>query len=899
MKRLSPLHLLRYLLLLCAVLGLAACKSPYEIVDPVDGSVHTTPPASFKVRYAKLPATVPDITLNGIVVTSFFTYGATEAVATGSALSPYLVEGKNTLQVDPPFGPKAQFTYDTTGPQVVVLNADSKDPNTITGLLNDTAGIQSMFINGVAIPFDTKGAFTGQVPTADVYSFAVVDKMGHASQTQYARLGQTNNPILGMRINQSGIDFALSAMVNILNGIDFNSMLAGTKLYDSTWKGPSGETYGADGSLDSLTMSASSFNLALGDQGNSAFSGRITTAHAKLTLRLHNGLLPPTVIKIGADIGPLDLSSNLNMQVANGVPQIALSKIQFNIGAIVLDETPAVFNSMLSPMVSGIANMIDKQVGNIISGVISAEVAKMMSQLLLDSYTVSMYGVDLNAVLKPEQLTTSNGSLLITMSGGISPAAKSINPLVGQPLGNLYTPDALPDPTSGVGDFALDINTNFINQLLASAHSVGLTQVNTVTTKATGAKTNQFGLPHDDSIGVDGDTRTLIEMQTAPQMRVSKIGNMPSTKVYMHGLKMVGDKKVNGAWVTAYRVRLNVIAEVKLSVSANNELEFRVANVPTIQITGVGVGNGPEMPNAINDEINNFAQIGVGFVLEQLTGPLTNLKLPSLMCLSMNFNQMDAVGAGKSHLDIAGTLVKTGEECNNPVQPSPKVSYGRGAGTPMVCGPNEEYDAGLCYQPCNPGYNGVGPVCWAQNGSYERGAGTVPSYGCASNQDEDAGLCYPKCNTGYHGVGPVCWSDLPNSYGRGAGTIPSLIPYACKDGKEMQDGLCYTPCNTGYHGVGPVCWLNEASYGRGVGAAMTPSCGTGSELDAGLCYPVCNTGYHGVGPVCWTNSELSYGRGAGAPIHTCEPGQELDAGLCYQPCASGFYGSGPTCWPQK
>ena len=41
-----------------------------------------------------------------------------------------------------------------------------------------------------------------------------------------------------------------------------------------------------------------------------------------------------------------------------------------------------------------------------------------------------------------------------------------------------------------------------------------------------------------------------------------------------------------------------------------------------------------------------------------------------------------------------------------------KESYGRTAGTPLTCKPDEEYDAGLCYTPCEHDANGVGPVCW-------------------------------------------------------------------------------------------------------------------------------------------------------------------------------------------
>ena len=41
-----------------------------------------------------------------------------------------------------------------------------------------------------------------------------------------------------------------------------------------------------------------------------------------------------------------------------------------------------------------------------------------------------------------------------------------------------------------------------------------------------------------------------------------------------------------------------------------------------------------------------------------------------------------------------------------------KHSYGRTAGTPLVCEPGMEEDAALCYDPCRDGFNGEGPVCW-------------------------------------------------------------------------------------------------------------------------------------------------------------------------------------------
>jgi hypothetical protein len=61
-----------------------------------------------------------------------------------------------------------------------------------------------------------------------------------------------------------------------------------------------------------------------------------------------------------------------------------------------------------------------------------------------------------------------------------------------------------------------------------------------------------------------------------------------------------------------------------------------------------------------------------------------------------------------------------------------KRSYGRGAGYPLGCAASEEYDAGLCYDPCTNDWDGIGPVCW------ERCEATLPTDGgaiCCTNGD--------------------------------------------------------------------------------------------------------------------------------------------------------------------
>ena len=58
--------------------------------------------------------------------------------------------------------------------------------------------------------------------------------------------------------------------------------------------------------------------------------------------------------------------------------------------------------------------------------------------------------------------------------------------------------------------------------------------------------------------------------------------------------------------------------------------------------------------------------------------------------------------------------------------------------------------------------------------SYPRGVGTIPN-GCGSKQ-YDAGLCYDTCRSGYNGVGPVCWGQPPAGWVQcGMGSASSAV----------------------------------------------------------------------------------------------------------------------------
>eukprot|EP01080_Neovahlkampfia_damariscottae_P011194 gene11194-4014_t len=137
----------------------------------------------------------------------------------------------------------------------------------------------------------------------------------------------------------------------------------------------------------------------------------------------------------------------------------------------------------------------------------------------------------------------------------------------------------------------------------------------------------------------------------------------------------------------------------------------------------------------------------------------------------------------------------------------------------------------------------------------------------------------------------LCWR---NSYGRGAGTIPTVCPRS-----HPQKGglLCYRQCPKGSKRSLHVC-----KYG----------CKRGYKTHLATCHKVmhaawkcggrCRRGYRRT-TVCTCQKgphtygrKILYGRYAHPKIKGCRRGLQNDAGLCYKYCARGFYNIGPVCW---
>ncbi len=101
----------------------------------------------------------------------------------------------------------------------------------------------------------------------------------------------------------------------------------------------------------------------------------------------------------------------------------------------------------------------------------------------------------------------------------------------------------------------------------------------------------------------------------------------------------------------------------------------------------------------------------------------------------------------------------------------------------MPRGQGCEQSGALWYPRCRQGFSGEGPVCWSTTrctgGTTDAGFFcTKNSYvqapitpNCGTGKDYDAGLCYDTCKTGYNGIGPVCWGTCPAVMGTDCGAM--------------------------------------------------------------------------------------------------------------------------------
>lgn len=167
--------------------------------------------------------------------------------------------------------------------------------------------------------------------------------------------------------------------------------------------------------------------------------------------------------------------------------------------------------------------------------------------------------------------------------------------------------------------------------------------------------------------------------------------------------------------------------------------------------------------------------------------------------------------------------------------------------TPDTCPPDKsDLDAGLCYTPCRAGFNGVGPVCWAE--SVNIGVG------------KPIGL--EPCPDGWHNDGLICREPIRCASGW------KFFTEGCSGGRLRgrlnNGGICDWPQDR----TKLPSWLyRNATADEKKENASLKHVATHPDRVDGLCYAKCPADkparIAGMPYLCYKGGPLSYGRGAG------------------------------------
>lgn len=167
-----------------------------------------------------------------------------------------------------------------------------------------------------------------------------------------------------------------------------------------------------------------------------------------------------------------------------------------------------------------------------------------------------------------------------------------------------------------------------------------------------------------------------------------------------------------------------------------------------------------------------------------------------------------------------------------------KPGYRLFALTPDTCPAGFDLDAGLCYPPCEPGYIGKGPVCWAETTNIGVG--------------KPVGL--EPCPPGWSNDGLTCRQPIRCASGW------KFFTEGCSGGKVVGrlngGGICDYPSNRGEL----PSWLVDKSNPKNYIA-------THPDRVDGMCYKQCPADkpnhVPGMPYLCMKGTRLSYGRGVG------------------------------------
>lgn len=677
---------LQRIVILSFALFLAACEQA-TILSPTDNFVAEDNPSTFSVQFSQGAGIPKDLNLqlNLADVTTLFDVSASGAEANGDDLSAYIFSGLNTFRVTAYNKVRqVEFYVDTDGPKIHILDTD-KTNNVITGYVEDSAGVQSLTLDGINVNLDENYNFTTSYQNLAFNTFVAVDGFNHVSETTFARNTNSFNG-LSARLNQGGLDFLVQILEQEILDADFNNLAAlvgqvnilQTGLYDLSGQVTNISLGGLDLDLEALDNEAIASQLDISDFVITVdFQSQVLSILGIIPI-IGDLLTGFTTHNFTADINvvQLDGSSDVLIDIQNSDLDfsIANTEVNFERNDILVDIQSRDGNVLqnlvtgtLDAMAEGFINFFVPLLKPMIIRVVENTVVPMLSDFLKD------IPIDLRIVTLAENeevRVTANPSFLDTKDQGITidlgtriwaPEPSAMAPGV---LGSHYREGDTPSlgavtPDGEAFDFGVMISENVVNQALAAAQEAGITtlMVSPGFYDLLTPDGIQVFTPQDVEIATNDQIGFRFLPASAPTVkfqsgRADSAAGVLSWQDLSFALDLYKDEW--GEFRTLFGLTLNLEVPFEVDATADGYLAIGIEELPEIQVIGQEVYGSILLPlGFVNSSINYLMPLALPTIAERLK----TIALPRIYQHTVNMNDFWVAGSGNNSLALAGSLI--------------------------------------------------------------------------------------------------------------------------------------------------------------------------------------------------------------------------------------------------
>lgn len=674
---------INFFVFFCVLVFVSGCvpsnNGPVTINQPSSNVVYDEPP-KLEITYQKQPTL---IRLNSADVKSFFDLGETSGTANTAEFASFLREGVNKLQVNPPFGPRVSFVYDSQGPTVVIKTVQGNGPIRVKGELVDPSGAESLVVNGISASVNASSEFDVMINPSSKYNFVARDKGGKSTTTTYAAPGQVFDRIITANVSQKALDDLakdIEPIIQTVNTAPFlpkvnreirealpitSATLATIEITDLKWSGIA---------LD-LDLKPDS------QMGRIGFDANLTDINVKLSVRPKILFIPaPFTVPATAKLTFANATGDAKVFGENGrlavnVDELSLDPSGVKV-SIIGDYDSLILSAIADAVLPALKSVVSTFVDGIIEGVLDGELAEMGDEVVLD-----IGGRQLGITPLFKSFTSTDDNLHVVLGGVME--AKTSDPGVPKVLGSLYSSDPLSDAQAANFIYA-NVSSNLINQALMSAFQTGLTHFALINNSELLVGTQNRG---EDK--PSGTNRILITPSSPAFFAIDEVKGDPSVTFGLDGLKLDVQNKGGSGYGSLFTTEVDLTAKVVLGVNSDDTLKISFAGAPDVSLRNTKIFN----KLTVNEQfIDRVIDLVMPIILPKIAEATRSIEIPRFAGYIIKVDDFAAVGSENSHLGVGLTLDK-------PLLPA--------------CPSGQERFGSYCYALCNEGYVSIGRQCWS------------------------------------------------------------------------------------------------------------------------------------------------------------------------------------------